>query len=46
LVQVEQGGSLRSGLARGIDDSGALMVETSDGMTRFFSGDVSLRAAT
>ena len=46
LVQVEQGGLLRVGLARGIDEGGALMIETSQGLERIFSGDVSLRAAT
>ena len=46
IVQVEQGGRISTGLARGIDESGALMVETSHGLTRIYSGDVSLRATT
>ena len=45
VVQVEQGGRLRTGLARGIDESGALLLETRDGLARIFSGDVSLRTA-
>ena len=46
LVRIEQGGSVSTGLARGIDESGALMVETSHGLQRIYSGDVSLRATT
>jgi len=34
------------GLARGIDLHGALMVETPQGLKRFVSGDVSVRATT
>ena len=44
-VRIEQGGQISTGLARGIDESGALMVETSHGLTRIYSGDVSLRAS-
>ncbi len=32
------------GLARGIDLDGALLVETPDGVVRFVSGEVSVRA--
>ena len=46
VVRVEQSGKLSTGLARGIDESGALMVETSRGLERIYSGDVSLRATT
>ena len=45
-VTVEQGGALRSGLARGIDEHGALLLETADGIASIQSGDVSLRAAS
>jgi len=44
-VTVEQGGRISTGRARGIDDEGALMLETADGIARIHSGDVSLRAA-
>lgn len=33
------------GLARGVDLHGALLVETSDGLKKFISGDVSVRAS-
>ena len=46
VVQVEQGGRITTGLARGIDESGALMIETSLGVERIYSGDVSLRTTT
>ncbi|MFT5448430.1 MAG: BirA family biotin operon repressor/biotin-[acetyl-CoA-carboxylase] ligase [Gammaproteobacteria bacterium] len=42
-VRIEQGAHVSTGLARGIDETGALMVETSHGLTRIYSGDVSLR---
>lgn len=45
-VRIEQGAKVSTGLARGIDETGALMVETSHGLTRFYSGDVSLRTMT
>jgi len=32
-----------SGIARGVDDSGALLVETGNGMQRFLAGEISLR---
>ena len=34
------------GIARGIDLDGALLVETLQGLQRFISGDVSVRADT
>lgn len=43
-VRVAEGQS--RGVARGIDLHGALLVETSQGMRRFVSGDVTVRAAT
>jgi BirA family biotin operon repressor/biotin-[acetyl-CoA-carboxylase] ligase len=43
-VQAVEGASAR-GLARGIDVHGALMVETSQGLERFISGDVTVRPA-
>ena len=45
-VRIEQGAKVSTGLARGIDETGALMVETGHGLTRFYSGDVSLRTMT
>ena len=36
--------AVQQGIARGIDDSGALLVETSDGVCKLSSGEVSLRA--
>jgi BirA family biotin operon repressor/biotin-[acetyl-CoA-carboxylase] ligase len=45
-VTVEEGGSVRSGHARGIDEHGALLLETAEGMALVQSGDVSLRAAS
>ncbi len=43
-VKAVEGASAR-GLARGIDTHGALMVETSRGLERFISGDVTVRPA-
>lgn len=43
-VKAVEGASAR-GLARGIDMHGALMVETSQGLERFISGDVTVRPA-
>jgi BirA family transcriptional regulator, biotin operon repressor / biotin---[acetyl-CoA-carboxylase] ligase len=37
------GGAQASGVARGVDDDGALLIETAQGMQRFHSGDVTLR---
>ncbi len=39
------GGTSESGLARGVRDDGALLLETARGLKPFHSGDVSLRAA-
>lgn len=45
-VSIQAGeGSIR-GLARGVDVQGALLVETPQGLQRFISGDVTVRAAT
>lgn len=44
-VSVTAAAGIASGLARGIDLHGALMVETRDGLRRFVAGDVSVRAA-
>ena len=38
------GGVCESGLARGVRDDGALLLETARGVKPFHSGDVSLRA--
>ena len=43
-VSVTAGDGVARGLARGIDLHGALMVETREGVRRFVSGDVSVRA--
>jgi BirA family biotin operon repressor/biotin-[acetyl-CoA-carboxylase] ligase len=43
-VQAANGSSV--GVARGIDPDGAFLVETSEGLTRLISGDVSVRAAS
>lgn len=43
-VVVKSGQKRISGINRGIDASGALLLETSDGITRFHGGEVSLRA--
>lgn len=44
-VTVEEGGRVSTGRARGIDEDGALVLETADGIAHIHSGDVSLRAA-
>lgn len=44
-VRIEQGGGSISGIARGIDPDGALLVDTGAGRERFISGEVSLRPA-
>ncbi len=41
---VQSGGVTASGLARGVRDDGALLLETAQGLRPFHSGDVSLRA--
>lgn len=43
-VVIKAGNKRISGINRGIDASGALLLETSDGITRFHGGEVSLRA--
>ncbi len=43
-VTVSNGDERTRGLARGIDVSGALLVEAAQGMRKFFSGEVSVRA--
>jgi BirA family biotin operon repressor/biotin-[acetyl-CoA-carboxylase] ligase len=42
-VRVEQGHDSFEGTARGVDESGALLVETASGLQRVLAGDVSLR---
>lgn len=42
-VVIQQPGGNISGTARGIDNEGAIIIETTDGLQRFHSGDVSLR---
>ncbi len=42
---IEQGAVLQEGVARGIDDSGQLLLETTAGRIMITAGDVSLRAA-
>ena len=44
-VNVTSAEGIARGLARGIDLHGALMVETREGVQRFISGDVTVRAA-
>jgi BirA family transcriptional regulator, biotin operon repressor / biotin---[acetyl-CoA-carboxylase] ligase len=43
-ARVLLGGAVISGIARGVDPDGALLLETPDGMRRFVSGEASLRA--
>src|SRR5579862_1918456 len=45
-VSVTADNSCTKGIARGIDLDGALLVETPQGLLRFISGDVSVRAET
>lgn len=44
-VVVKSGDKRFSGINRGIDGSGALLIETADGIARFHGGEVSLRAS-
>jgi BirA family biotin operon repressor/biotin-[acetyl-CoA-carboxylase] ligase len=44
-VKVLAVGNVSHGIARGIDASGALLVETPQGVQKLFSGDVSVRVA-
>lgn len=41
-VRVENGARIETGIARGVDADGALLVDLDRGRERFFSGDVSL----
>lgn len=45
-VNVQAGEAITRGLARGVDLNGALLVETPQGLQRFISGDVTVRAAS
>jgi len=45
-VRVIAGEQSRDGIARGIDEDGALLLETPAGLVRLVSGEVSVRAAT
>ncbi len=42
-VQIQQAGEIVSGIASGIDEDGAILINTAKGQRRFHSGDVSLR---
>ncbi|WP_218355423.1 bifunctional biotin--[acetyl-CoA-carboxylase] ligase/biotin operon repressor BirA [Alteromonas lipotrueiana] len=42
-IVLQMGEKRFSGIDRGVDSSGALLVETEDGITRFHGGEVSLR---
>ena len=42
-VTVQLADGARRGIARGVDLTGALLVENTQGVTRFISGDVSVR---
>ena len=42
-IVLQMGEKRFSGIDRGVDASGALLVETQDGITRFHGGEVSLR---
>lgn len=44
-IEVQETNNMRQGIARGIDDSGALLLETSRGQQRILSGDVSVRVS-
>lgn len=46
VVDVSMPGKTIRGTACGIDESGALLIETAQGRERFVSGDVSVRGAT
>jgi BirA family transcriptional regulator, biotin operon repressor / biotin---[acetyl-CoA-carboxylase] ligase len=45
LVTVVDGGSRINGTVRGIDEDGALLLETAQGLTRILTGDVSIEGA-
>ncbi len=42
-VVIHQADASIEGIAKGIDSEGAILIETPDGLRRFYSGDVSLR---
>lgn len=42
-VDIQLAGQVLQGIARGVDDHGALLVEQNNQLRRFFSGDISLR---
>lgn len=43
-IRIENAGEDSRGMARGVDAHGALLVETHDGVRRFISGEVTVRA--
>lgn len=45
-LSVQSGEESIRGLSRGVDISGALLVETRDGLKKFFSGEVTVRPAS
>lgn len=42
-IVIDDGGRRITGIATGVDDAGALLVETPEGLRRFHSGEVSVR---
>ena len=44
-VELHSGQSIKTGVARGIDNDGCLLLETSSGVEKISAGDVSLRAS-
>ena len=44
-VELHSGQSIKKGVARGIDNDGCLLLETSSGVEKISAGDVSLRAS-
>jgi BirA family biotin operon repressor/biotin-[acetyl-CoA-carboxylase] ligase len=45
VVIAGEGGEAAAGICRGVDDDGALLLETAAGLERVYAGDVSLRRA-
>ncbi len=45
-VELQAANFVQTGIARGIDNNGCLLLETSKGVEKFSAGDVSLRAST
>ncbi|MDR1890167.1 MAG: biotin--[acetyl-CoA-carboxylase] ligase [Zoogloeaceae bacterium] len=43
-VRLHEDSRIVEGICRGVDDDGALLLATADGLERFWAGDVSLRA--